>query len=293
MTAPIDWEFRLGPIYFNTGQEPDDLGCQWAMPTPDGWDAPEFRGTTTDTPWADGADPGDAFDGARIIHGTGMIQASNAVRLEQAKTRLKTVIRSMFRADGQFEGRPLDGGPDRVCTVRAAGKVAFPSRPGASAVEFDFLVTAGDPLKYSAPASVTVISSTTLGGATFPMSFPVVFAADADTLSPTETTTNPGDVAAPFTVTFNGPLNNPTLIDRLSGQRIPLKVSLPVGRSITVDTAAQTVLNGDGDSAYTAFDDVTGTPLDELTIPGEGEAHWLLLGQGAGTAVVTSSPAWL
>ena len=290
----IDWDWRLGNIYFNSRQEPDDLGCVWVMDTPEGWDSAEFRSTSSDIPFADGADVADGFYGARVIHGAGTVLGPDAAAIERAKRRLRQEVGNLARVDGQFYGRPDDDTADVYCTVRMGGKVSFPTRSGPQIVDFDFVLIAGDHRKYSVGTnSIVVSSSTPVGGVLFPAQFPILFSPDIDTLTATDTSLNNGDLPAPFVATFIGPLRNPILIDRTSGSRLPLKMDIPAGRSVTVDTLAQTVIS-DGTNVYNVFNDVTGTPLSDLFIPAAdefgnpGASNWLLLGNGSGTVTIVS-----
>lgn len=296
ITEPIDWDYHLAnTIYFNTRSEPDDLGCLWAMPTPDGWESAVFRGTQTNIPSADGAEILDSYLGARLIHGQGQVQGPNARAIELAKQRMEALCNQMLRADSTFGAR-LDTGVEVFCTVRLGGQPAFPTRNGPESVMFDFLVQAGDPRKYGAVLkTATVPSSTHVGGAFFPITFPVTFTPDADVTTPTATSTNAGNALAPFVVVFNGPLNAPLLIDSANDFRIPILTNLAAGQSITIDTLNETVVFSDGLDVYRFFDDATGTPLDQLRIPAAdlltgvaGECQWLLLGDGTGDAVITS-----
>lgn len=289
MSEPIDWDYNLGGIiYFNTRGEPDDLGCQWAMPTPDGWESAVFRGTSTPIPFADGATINDSYLGGRLIHGQGQVIGPDAQSIELAKQRMTGLLNSMLRADNTFGAR-LDTGTEVFCTIRLGGQPAFPGRNGPESLMFDFLVQAGDPYKYGTVVkNASVPSSTTVGGASFPWSFPVLFAADADVVSPTATSTNTGDADAPYVATFTGPLANPLLVDQLSGQRIPILKTLALGEApIVIDTKNETVTQN-GEDVYRFFDDVTGTPLSQLRIPANGSCEWLLLGDGAGDCNVTS-----
>lgn len=292
---PIDWQYQLGAIYFNTAGEPDDLGCLWGMGEPDGWASPPVRLTPTDIPYADGANVPDGYWSARTIHGTGLIVAPNMAALEAARRRLLNETR-LLRVDGQFIERPLDGLPNRFCTVRRLGPTAFPQRTsnlesGQEAVTFDFQLVAGDPLKYAViPDVVEVSSSTILGGLSFPWTFPLTFTSDAliDVGSPFSP--NTGDVDAPYVASFAGPLVNPVLIDRLSGQRIGLMATIPATRAVVVDTHNETVtIDGDSVDDYLTGDS---TPLENLMIPAGGECEWLLLGAGDGAVTVTSAAAF-
>lgn len=294
MTEPIDWQFSLvtpaGSLYFNTAGEPDDLGCLWAMPTPDGWDSATGRTNSSPLPSADGATILDGFKGARNIHGqNGQITGPGAAAIELAKRRLVSICESILRADGTFLHR-TDAGDTLYATVRYGGPPAFPgTRFGPESVAFDFLVTAGDPRKYDVDVVTAVVASSTVqGGARYPVSYPLQYASDADVTTPTATSLNAGNADAPFVAAFAGDLNNPVLIDRLGGLRIPLNISLPAGQSITVDTLNETVQLGDGTDMYTAFDDLNGTPLSQLRIPRNGQCDWVLLGQGEGSCTVTS-----
>jgi len=290
---PTTWEFHLGSIFFNTCGEPDDLGCTWAMPTPDGWFSPESRVTTTDVPFADGAEISHVFFGARILHGVGSVIAPTWAALDQAIRRLHATTRLVDpTAPGLFVGRETDG--DWGCSVLRGGKTAITSRHGTpggqSVAEFDFLLIAGDPHKYATvPTVVAVQSSTLAGGFASPFTSPVVSTPDTDTLTATSTSTNAGDLDTPIVVTFHGPLTGPLLVDRVSGRRLGLTVDVPAGRTVVVDAQYQTVM-ADETSLYSALDP-TSSPLDTLVVPGDGSCAWLLLGAGPGSAVVTSSSA--
>jgi len=178
--------------------------------------------------------------------------------------------------------------------VLRGGKTAITSRHGTqggrSVAEFDFLLIAGDPRKYATtPTVVAVQSSTVAGGFTSPFTSPFVSTPDADTRTATNSSTNTGDLDTPYVATFYGPLEGPLLVDQISGRRLGLMSSVPAGRTVVVDTQAQTVM-ADDTSVYSSLDP-TSTQLDQLVIPGGGQCAWLLLGAGSGSCVVTSSSA--
>lgn len=300
-TAPVptDWQYHLvGPqndVYFNTGGEPDDLGCVYVMPEPAGWDSPAMRLTPSDIPYTDGSNIPDGYLGSRTIHGIGTIQAPSNAALAAGRARLSQATRAL-RDDGQFIERPVDGSPLRYCTVRRLGSTQFPTRyptggQGLEAIAFDFQMVAGAPLKYDLVGkSVPVSSSTVAGGLTFPATFPITFTPDQDVLTPTQTSTNDGDFDTGYQAAFNGDLHNPVLVDRTSGGIIALRADVPPDRTVIVDTVEQTVTI-DGEPIWSWLDTVRSTPLSQLRIPANGACHWVLRGQGNGNCVVTSKDA--
>lgn len=288
-SEPGSWQFRLGSIFFNTGNEPDDLGCLWTMPEPDGWESPAVRVNPVDIPYDDGQDIGDVYFQARTIHATGEIICTlpgqaGVEGLEKAKSRLLQETR-LLRQDGQFVGRDSTGTFYANC--RRGDRTVFPTRAGPEATTFDFVLIAADPYKYALAPTVVQVNSTTLdsGGLTVPWRAPLLASPDISSSLPTQASHNLGDLDADFTAEFVGPLTNPKLIDRVSGMRIEVAASIPVGRSITVDTKYRSVME-DVTPAYGVLTSST-TPLDQMFIPAGGACAWLLLGQGSGHVLVT------
>jgi hypothetical protein len=282
---PDFWQYQLGSIYFNTSGEADADGCLWTMPEPDGWESPTLRVNAVDIPYADGQDLGDIFFNTRTIHGAGEIIAPSAAAIDRAKSRLLRETR-LLRQDGKFVGRDSLGSWYANC--RRGDRTTFPNRAGPEATTFDFVLIAGDPLKYATSPTVVKVENRnpTVGGLISPWTAPLI-STPLDTAEEVTTAShNLGDLAAPFFVDFNGPLTNPKLYDRVNGFRIVLNTYVPEGRSIRVDPALRTVM-ADDVSVWPVFDGAASTPMDRLLIPAESSCAWVLISQGAGHALVT------
>jgi hypothetical protein len=82
----------------------------------------------------------------------------------------------------------------------------------------------------------------TTGGFIAPFTAPVVTVSTGDAQGIISAVG--GDTAAPFAVTFQGPVTNPKLVG--DGWEIELRATIPYDRSVTVDTRRKTVLRDDG-----------------------------------------------
>ena len=177
---------------------------------------------------------------------------------------------------------------------------------------FDFLVT--DPHVYayevdpgsSGPAGtrsrvLTLLKPTPDGGVVWgPDGADVPFWWDGDGSQDRVETIDAGTVAVPFTVTFHGPLRNPTLRgvsdpDPLTGRTRPWELALTgrggltlaYDRSVTIDTRARTATFDDGSSAAGYLSH--GSRLTTRLPAGE---HDLLFAGEDSTSTGTATIAW-
>lgn len=85
-----------------------------------------------------------------------------------------------------------------------------------------------------------------------------------------------GEASGPFTLTFNGPLTNPTLTNTSLGISVSLGTTVAAGHNVTLDTVA-----------YTATTD-TGAREDYL-VTHSGSRMWMTLDNGSNTLRLTST----
>lgn len=90
-------------------------------------------------------------------------------------------------------------------------------------------------------ASLRVVPPPT-GGFTAPFTSPILTAATGEIQGLIDDVG--GDVPAPFTVTFKGPITNPKISG--DGWTIQLLTTIPYDKTVTVDTRKQSVLRNDG-----------------------------------------------
>lgn len=110
-----------------------------------------------------------------------------------------------------------------------------------SAAEIAIELFATDPLKYSdAVSTVTLSVATTLGGFTFPITFPLSFGSGGT--SGLFSINNVGNAAsAPFFRIY-GPITNPVLRNETTGEQLSLNLVIASGDYVDIDVKNRTVL---------------------------------------------------
>lgn len=96
-----------------------------------------------------------------------------------------------------------------------------------------------DPFRYGPPQSATTGLPTAGGGLAYPLAYPLDYGAAG--ASGQITLTNPGTAAAGIVFTVTGPLLGGFEVSAAGG-RITYPTPVPAGQTITIDTAAGTVL---------------------------------------------------
>lgn len=108
----------------------------------------------------------------------------------------------------------------------------------------DFIIDlfAPDPNLYDQSSQRATISVPTGGGATYPVIYPVTYAAKS---GGSLIVTNAGDSDTFPLITFNGPLTAPLIINQTTGASFQVNVTLLAGDVLVIDMANKTmVLNG-------------------------------------------------
>lgn len=114
----------------------------------------------------------------------------------------------------------------------------------------DFIIDlfAPDPNLYDQSSQRATISVPTGGGATYPVIYPVTYAAKSGGAL---TVTNAGDSDTFPTVTFNGPLTSPLIVNQTTGASFQVNVTLLAGDVLVIDMANKTMLlNGSNAMKY-------------------------------------------
>jgi Phage tail protein len=93
-------------------------------------------------------------------------------------------------------------------------------------------LVASDPSFYDPKTEKRTLASF-VGGFSFPFSFPLSFGEVGDFLE----VENKGDVDTPVFVVFKGPLKNPVLENKTTGQKITVTQEIPAGESLEINTA--------------------------------------------------------
>lgn len=106
-------------------------------------------------------------------------------------------------------------------------------------------------------------------GLIYPLTYPLNYGETVTSSS--GTLLNDGDIVTPVILVFNGPVENPALLNLTSGVRLEFNISLGTGETLEVNTRAGTVLlNGIADRLYTRSS--TSSPLLSFGLsPGDNE----------------------
>ncbi|MFG2916262.1 phage distal tail protein [Kitasatospora sp. NPDC048298] len=163
----------------------------------------------------------------------------------------------------------------------------------AGAARFDVELWAADPVLYADRETTgRVLPVSPRGSArVFPFRFPFGFMrAGAVSISPPADITVDGNTATWPTYTITGPVVNPSILNRTTGERIMVQLAVPTAEVLTIDTKARAVrLNGA--SRYGALSpDSVWFPLRPGTVRLEFDD---LLGDKARGADVRWRAAWI
>lgn len=112
------------------------------------------------------------------------------------------------------------------------GGIVFPDQGENHYQSFMITWKCPDPMWYSPEIEKHTLASF-VGGFSFPFSFPLSFGEVGDFLE----VENKGDVDTPVYVVFKGPLKNPVLENKTTGQKITVTQEIPIGESLEINTA--------------------------------------------------------
>ena len=133
-----------------------------------------------------------------------------------------------------------DGSQYALRCVALSGSPSFtPGRQAQGRVWQEVIVDlqAPDPCWFDAEATTLPLAGLT-GGATFPISFPCIFAIQGST----RVIINEGDIAAPVRIQIPGPCLNPVVENLSTGEKIALTLDVAEGQTVLIDTTYGSLL---------------------------------------------------
>ncbi|MEU9047508.1 MULTISPECIES: phage distal tail protein [unclassified Kitasatospora] len=214
-------------------------------------DSPEVRTADRLLLQRHGASAGTDYLGARVVHlGLTVLDDPGTVA---------DVLR-VFQPGGgdrllRFSVPGVAGGLGRL-TARTR-KRATPTGAvfAAGAVRFDVELYAADPLLYGDQQSTARVLPVAARGSVklFPFRFPFgVMKAGAAFIAPPADITVDGNTPTWPTYTITGPVVNPTVLNRATGERITVQLTVPTAEVLTIETRTRSVLLN-GASRYGAL----------------------------------------
>lgn len=141
------------------------------------------------------------------------------IRLFNPKLGVGTLRLEIGTNSYEIKGTP-DGGPEFPYSKSRTNQPALIN------------IRAPDPNWYNPKTEKRTLASF-VGGFSFPFSFPLSFGEVGDFLE----VENKGDVDTPVFVVFKGPLKNPVLENKTTGQKITVTQEIPAGESLEINTA--------------------------------------------------------
>ncbi len=103
---------------------------------------------------------------------------------------------------------------------------------------------AHDPTWYDGDTTTVTHVPTTTSGLVFPITFPITFGAGV--ISSSETIAYAGTWAAYPTITIDGPVTGPQILNVTTGELLALSYNVPLGERVTIDLQAKTIVNNSG-----------------------------------------------
>ena len=160
--------------------------------------------------------------------------AADRAGVEQKRRRIAAAFNPRY-GPGTLVWTQEDGTQYALRCVALSGSPSFtPGRQAQGRVWQEVVVDlqAPDPCWFDAEATTLPLAGLT-GGATFPISFPCIFAVQGST----RVIINEGDIAAPVRIQIPGPCLNPVVENLSTGEKIALALEVEAGQSVLIDTA--------------------------------------------------------
>jgi hypothetical protein len=293
VTAPMPLTetptYQLDGMLFNAT---DDFSVDWIVTEEVGWsDTAPVRMSIADREDAHGGVSGPVWRGARLISLKGIALATGRLGMLYAKERLRAC------ADGGAAMFPLTVTEEhmtRMCWVKQFAETRIRDK-GAVAFDWELSLRSDDPFRYATDVTSVPVSlpSTPTGGWVFlpsgvGMNWPLTLGTDiAGGLG---LAMHPGNAAVYPTLTIVGPLTNPTVENRATGQLISLNVSIGIGDQVLIDMGARSLtING-----ASRFDVLSNTSSWWQIQPGMNEIRFTAATgpTDTPTLTVTYRPAW-
>lgn len=252
-------------------------------------ESPEVRSSDRVLLQRHGASAGTDYLGARVVH-LGFTVLDDPAALAD-------VLSAFQPASGdkvlRFAVPGLAGGSGRLTARVRKRSAPVGSVYAAGAARFDVELYAADPVLYADQESTARVLPLSPRGSVkvFPMRLPFGFLrAGAVYISPPADISVSGNTPAWPVYTITGPVLNPSIINRTTGEKLTVEISVPTSEVLTIDTRARAVLLN-GASRYGALTaESTWFPLQPGTVRLEFDD---LLGDKNRGADVRWRSAWI
>lgn len=268
----------------------DAEGTAWIATTVAGWSGPPtLRLSSVERPRRHGVFDGATYYGGRTITVVGTAQAVSRA----AAVRAMDIIASVCAWDSSilYPFTVVEPGqPTRRCMVRLAGDTKISAPYGGYDFDFQIMLLAPDPRRYSDAQTLISLALPTPGptGLTFPSMAPLSLLGSG-LLANRVTLTNAGTINTLPVVTVYGPVTNPTLGNSTTGQTLIFNIDIAAGEYLVVDFDTRAaLLGGTAPRTYTIDPSSSWWELR----PGGNDVVFTATA-GTGTASIVYRSAWM
>lgn len=236
-TAVYGPQVSVGGVTFNKG--PDTNGVEWIISEESGWySTAGIKTTRAEKSSALGVVRMLEYKGGRSIAFNGVINAPNIGVLRRAQDQLLGVCPL---PDVLYPVQVTDeSGVTYMANVAIDGQIITKAL-SAFSVAFSLQLFAPDPRRFGTQHTLSVFPGTTsTGGVTYPVSYPVGYGIPGNTGS--ATVTNVGTAYADIAFTLVGPLTNPVIRNSGTADQLTYNGFIPSGSNVVISTASGSVL---------------------------------------------------
>ncbi|HEY2086243.1 MAG TPA: hypothetical protein VGH54_09490 [Mycobacterium sp.] len=225
MPFPDETELHL-PNGITLNGDPDTDGVLMTCATLDGWGSPGSKtaGQSREGDHGESPAPNPKLN-ARTLQLTGRIQAPTRELRQHAEHRLTAALGLAL-----FDLTVVDAIPLKVQAQRSGDMAVADDTDTQSTWQAE--LKCPDPRRYGTDRTITLGLPATTGGVQFPVRFPLRFT--GTTLSGDVYAPNEGNMPAPITVTFTGPLQSPTIRNVDTGQWVTYNDALAAGEFVVL-----------------------------------------------------------
>jgi hypothetical protein len=217
----------------------DRFGAEMYFTGIDGWGAPQSTVQAIPKAYGDGGYASPAFLQPRTFTVSGAIVAPDRPSLVAAFDRVQAAA-----SIGSQPVTVLNGGALRFVYAQRQGQI-IPAEQSDTALEFSIQFLAVDPRKFAASLTVAARLPVSVGGWTFPFTFPLTIGSTV--VSGGCSLISPGSITGPVVLRIDGPVNGPIVTHTgASGTQVfATNYNLVAGNWLTIDMDAHTMLEND------------------------------------------------
>lgn len=243
--------FTYSPVYapsglsVSIGTGPDSNGTSWIWQQIDGWDSADVAGQVIQRSADHGGWPASQFLAPRILTVTVMASAQTQALRDVARAQFQQAL-AVGITPNDLTTLVYNEPIPKTCLVRRSGKVTE-SKQTLTDVIFTANLVCPDPRKYGAQAKTAITyAASSGGGGGMIVPFVVPFTLDPGTPPGIMTVVNEGNFETRPTLTLQGPLTAPSVVNATYGMAISFsQIALGPADQIVIDTDARACyLNG-------------------------------------------------